>query len=256
MGRKKVNENYFTNIEEDAVLNYIASNSKDEKNEIYESILRRPLEKMTRSILLTYPIFWGSYEEREIINNGLSHVLENMVKYNPNKPLKSGKKPTAYSYLGTIIRNYFRHWSKTNYGLSLSHLNFEDYAKDVYHDDKNIFEMNLDLDGNKNETIYVELFENIIDNLRFRLENVEMKSNDYVVGLGLIRIFENWEILFTEESPENNLDISISGKYLKNKIYLILIESTGLNLKDIRFSLKNFREIYAFEKKCLFEELN
>ena len=55
MGRKKVNENYFTNIEEDAVLNYIASNSKDEKNEIYESILRRPLEKMTRSILLTYP---------------------------------------------------------------------------------------------------------------------------------------------------------------------------------------------------------
>lgn len=255
MGRKKVSIEYFGDVEEAAVLKYNHSLDKDEKNEIFESVLKVPFQRMIESILRKYPIYIGNYEMREVEMNAISHLLENMVKYNPNKILKNGNKPKAFSYCQTIVRNYYKLWGRVNYNLTKTNLHFDDYTKDVYNNENNIFEMDLDIDGNRRETPYVGLFENIIDGIEWRLEHDQnLRNNDILIGNELVSIFKNWEILFLEESPESNIDVEITGKYLKNKIYLILRENTGLQLKDIRTSLKIFKDVYIFEKKCLNED--
>ena len=101
----KNNIPYFAKREEQAVIDYINSNSSEEKNRIYNEILIEPFRKMIQSILRRYPIHIGNYSMEEVEENALTHLIEHMVKFDPNKITKKGIKTKAYSYCQTIIRN-------------------------------------------------------------------------------------------------------------------------------------------------------
>ena len=63
MRKKRVKkEPYFAEKEEQAVIDYISSDSLEEKNRIYNVVLIEPFRKMTQSILRKYPIHIGNYE--------------------------------------------------------------------------------------------------------------------------------------------------------------------------------------------------
>ena len=88
MGRKKKNQNkedkiYFGEREEKAVIDYNNSDSLEEKNLIYEKILKRPFRIMVESIIRRYPIHMGGYDITEVESNALSHLIEHMIKYDP-----------------------------------------------------------------------------------------------------------------------------------------------------------------------------
>ena len=51
MKEEEINAPYFTEREEQAVIDYINSNSLEEKNKIYNEILIEPFRKMIQSIL-------------------------------------------------------------------------------------------------------------------------------------------------------------------------------------------------------------
>ena len=62
-GRKPKNANtndintlsgYFSTEQEEAVVRYLKSSSDEEKNQIYNDLLKKPLEKMTESIINRY----------------------------------------------------------------------------------------------------------------------------------------------------------------------------------------------------------
>ena len=89
---------YFAEKEEKAVLDYINSNSSEEKNRIYNEILVEPFRKMIQSILRRYPIHIGNYDMELVEASALTHLIEHMVKFDPNKITKSGNKTKAYSY--------------------------------------------------------------------------------------------------------------------------------------------------------------
>lgn len=74
---------YFADKEEQAVIDYIVSNSIEEKNDIYNKILINPFRKMIESILRRYPIHIGNYDMEEVESNALTHLIEHMVKYRP-----------------------------------------------------------------------------------------------------------------------------------------------------------------------------
>ena len=57
---------YFGEREEKAVLDYINSDSQEEKNRIYNEILIEPFRKMKESILRRYPIHIGNYDMEEV----------------------------------------------------------------------------------------------------------------------------------------------------------------------------------------------
>ena len=67
-------------------------------------------------------------------------------------------------------------------------------------------------------------------------------------------MLSNWHILFLEDSPEGKYNKKVTNNFAKNKILLFLKEQTGLTTKEIRMSMKPYKEIYYFEKTNFFND--
>jgi len=243
----KENENsapYFAEKEEKAVLDYINSNSLEEKNRIYNEILIEPFRKMIQSILRRYPIHIGNYDMEEVESNALTHLIEHMVKFNPDKITKSGNKTKAFSYCQTIIRNYYKDHSKKSYTEKKINLSFDDYIDEINQNIEYTYEIELETQHQLEK-----LINNVISKIEGKIEaDPAMKKNEIIVGDAIVNVLKNWHVLFMEDSPEGKYNKRVTNKFAKNKILLFLKEQTGLSTKEIRIAIKPFKEIYFLEK--------
>ena len=243
----KDNENnvpYFAEREEQAVLDYINSNSREEKNRIYNEILIEPFRKMIQSILRRYPIHIGNYDMEEVEANALTHLIEHMVKFNPDKITKSGNKTKAFSYCQTIIRNYYKDHSKKSYTEKKINLSFDDYVDEINENVEYSYEMD-----NENQQQLEKLINDVVEKIEDKINNDSvMKRSEIIVGDAIVNILKNWHVLFMEDTPEGKYNKRVTNKFAKNKILLFLKEQTGLSTKEIRIAIKPFKEIYFIEK--------
>lgn len=303
---KKPENYFFGEREEQAVIDYITTNSRAKKNKIYNEVLEEPFKKINQSILRRYPIHIGNYEIEELEGDALIHLIDNMIKYRPFIVQRREINPRieiedyvdvdygklereikwrnlgfdyrfftieeanhmvnilsekndiyeyrvfgskAYSYCGTIIRNYYRDHSRDTYREKKTNLFFDDYIEEV----ERIGEYEYDdFDGE-------HLLERLITNTIFEIKNIietdpNIKEKEIIVGEAIVNILENWQILFMEESPIGSYQNRISNKYQKNKVLLMLNEQTGMNTKEMRVNMKIFKDIYFFEKIRLYNE--
>lgn len=279
---------YFAEKEEQAVIEYITTNSKSNKNRIYENILKEPFRKMIQSILRKYPTYIGNYEMEEVEAYALTHLIDQMVKYKPfiveyktfdDKWVKKKDnryrfifiddayskleylrklnnnieyrvfKSKAFSYCQTIIRNYFKDWGRRNYNETKTNLNFEEYIDEI----NNKTEYTYEIDDN-DEHVLEKLINIIVNKIKNKLDyDKNIKDNEIVVGDAIINILKNWHILFMEDTPDGKYEKKVTNKFAKNKILLLLKEQTGLSTKEIRTAIKPFKEIYFLEKNDFFE---
>jgi hypothetical protein len=247
--RRREKKPYFGEIEEKAVVDYIKTKSVEEKHRIYNEILKNPFQKMVESILRKYPIHIGNYDIMEVEMNGLSHLIEHMVKFNPNKITKSGKKTKAFSYCQTIVRNYFKDHSKKSYNEKKTNLCWEDYSNDILTKKEYLYELS------DNNDDLEKLISVVVSKMRYRIdEDKSLKKNEIIVGEAIINVLKNWHILFLEDSPQGKYQKKITNNFQKNKILLFLKEQTGLNTKEIRMSMKPFKELYFIEKETFFND--
>ncbi len=238
------NAPYFAEREEQAVIDYINSNSAEEKNRIYNEILIEPFRKMIQSILRRYPIHIGNYSMEEVESYALTHLIEHMVKFNPDKITKSGVKTKAYSYCQTIVRNYYKDHSKKSYNDRKINLCFDDYVDEINENIEYAYEM---------ETETQHQLEKLINDVIVKIEDrintdITIKKNEAIVGDAIANVLKNWQILFMEDSPDGKYNKRVTNKFAKNKILLYLKEQTGLSTKEIRIGIKPFKEIYFLEK--------
>ncbi len=172
-----------------------------------------------------------------------------MVKFNPNKINKAGKKVKAFSYCQTIVRNFYKDHSKRSNKEKLTLLSWEDYSSDVMSRDEYLYE----IDGH--HTDLEKLMEQIIKSMRERIDtDASLKKNEIIVGEAIIDVLSNWHILFMEDTPDGKVNKKITNKYQKNKILQLLKEQTRLNTREIRISMKPFKEIYYLEKKSFYKD--
>ena len=99
-GRKPTTTNYFDVREELAVVRFLESTSYEEKNKIYNDFLRKPLDKMISSIIRRYKLYRKDMDFEEIHMDTHSFLITKIDKFKPSKEKK------AYSYFGTICKNY------------------------------------------------------------------------------------------------------------------------------------------------------
>jgi uncharacterized protein YdcH (DUF465 family) len=235
---------YFAEREEKAVLDYINSNSAQEKNKIYNEILLEPFRKMIQSILRRYPIHIGNYDMEEVESNALTHLIEHMVKFNPDKITKSGVKTKAFSYCQTIIRNYYKDHSKKSYTEKKINLSFDDYVDEINENIEYTYEMEVDTHNQLDK-----LIKTVIDKIEDKINNDPlMKKNEVIVGDAIANVLKNWQVLFQEDTPDGKYNKRVTNKFAKNKILLFLKEQTGLSTKEIRIAIKPFKDIYFLEK--------
>ncbi len=244
MKKGKDTPNYFGKREEQAVLDFINSDSVVERNQIYNEILKEPFRKMKETILRRYPIHIGNYDITQVESDALTHMIEHMVKFDPDRIGKSGNKTKAYSYCQTILRNYYKDHSKKSYNEKKINLPYEDYAEEL----NNNVELSYEIDNNPMHHLDV-LINTIINKIELIIDDDPLiKWNEMIVGDAIINVLRNWCVLFQEDSPEGKFNKRVTNKFAKNKVLLLLKEQTGLSTKEIRIAIKPFKDIYFLEK--------
>jgi hypothetical protein len=243
---------YFGKNEEENFLKYIRSTDQHERDLLYNKWLKNPFQKMVESILRRYPVHIGNYTMEEVEQNGLSHLIENMSKFQPEKLNKEGKKVRAFSYCQTIVRNYYRDHGKRSYSEKTSNLNYEDFSGEIENMDEYMYEIDYSDDSE-----IQELMNSTLGRLRDKIDNDKsLRKNEIIVGEAIINVLEHWDILFMEETRQGKYNKRVTNNYTKNKILLLLKEQTRLSTKDIRASMKQFKELYFINKKMFYSDVD
>jgi hypothetical protein len=222
-GRKAVKENYFDVREEEAVRKFLIAETSYEKNKIYNQFLRLPLDKMISSIIRRYKLYRKDMDFEEIHTDTHSFLMTKVDKFKPDKNKK------AYSYFGTICKNYLmgqiiKDQKETNRKIS-----YEDISSSL----EERPDMSYRIDDDVIETDYV--INEYLAELKDYIESEQLNDNEKKLGYALIDLFDNYESIFS--GADNN-------KFNKNVILLSLREMTNLSTKEIRSSIKRFKKLY------------
>jgi len=222
-GRKPKNNNYFDVREETAVRMFLTASTYTEKNEIYDEYLRGPLDKMIESIIRRYKLYRKDMDFREIHHDTHSFLITKVDKFRPAK----GKK--AYSYFGTICKNYLMGQIIKDQKEQNRKISYEDITSKL----ENRPDMIYYIENEKIEP--TEVIAKFLDELNDYIENNDLNNNELKLGYALVELFENYNQIFI--GTDNN-------KFNKNIILLSLREMTNMSTKEIRTSMKKFKNLY------------
>ena len=222
-GRKPKNNNYFDVREEHAVRMFLTASTYNEKNQIYDEYLRAPLDKMIESIIRRYKLYRKDMDFREIHHDTHSFLITKVDKFKPAK----GKK--AYSYFGTICKNYLMGQIIKDQKEQNRKISYEDITTKL----ENRPDMIYYIENEKIEP--TEVIQKFLEELNSFIENTDLNNNELKLGYALVELFENYNQIFI--GTDNN-------KFNKNIILLSLREMTNMTTKEIRTSMKKFKNLY------------
>ena len=224
-GRKAVKENYFDVREENAVRKFLLAESSYEKNKIYNEFLRGPLDKMISSIIRRYKLYRKDMDFNEIHCDTHSFLMTKVDKFKPSKEKK------AYSYFGTICKNYLMGQIIKDQKEINRKVSYEDMSESIEQRPDMMYR--IDEDQVDTSIIITEYLRELKD----FIEGENLSDNERKLGYALIDLFDNYESIFS--GADNN-------KFNKNVILLSLREMTNLSTKEIRSSMKRFKKLYIF----------
>lgn len=227
-GRKPKQANYFDVREEMAVVRFLSTESSEEKNKIYNEFLRYPLDKMISSIIRRYKLYRKDMDFIEIHTDTHSFLMTKIDKFKPSKEKK------AYSYFGTICKNYLMGQIMKDQKEMNRKISYEDISSDLQHSPDMIYY--IDNDGITTE----EIIKKYLIKLTDMMNEKQITEQEIKLGMALKDMFENYHNIFLE----TNLLDNNNNKFNKNVILFELREMTNLTTKEIRSSIKRYKKIY------------
>ena len=222
-GRKPKQANYFDVREEVAVVKFLEATTSEEKNKIYNEFLRHPLDKMISSIIRRYKLYRKDMDFYEIHTDTHSFLMTKIDKFKPAKEKK------AYSYFGTICKNYLMGQIIKDQKEMNRKISYEDISYDLENNENYSYSIEND------STDSALVIQNFLLELESFLKQENLNENEVKLGHALYDIFENYENIFIGAS---------NNKFNKNIILLSLREMTNLTTKEIRSSMKKYKVIY------------
>lgn len=220
---EKKSKNYFDVREEEAVKNYITAETQKEKEEIYNKFLKEPLDKMIDSIIRRYKLYRKDIEYTELHTDTHSFLMTKVDKFKPAKNKK------AYSYFGTICKNYLMGQIQKDQKETNRKVSYEDISATLENRPDMVYYLEYEkMDAEK----IIDIF--MVD-LKNHVNNTNMVEEEYKLGSALIELFDNYGNIFI---GNNN------NKFNKNIVLLSLREMTNLSTKEIRTYLKKYKILY------------
>jgi len=222
-GRKPKVNNYFDEREETAVRKFLIAETFEEKNKIYNEFLKEPLDKMISSIIRRYKLYRKDMNYEEIHIDTHSFLMTKIEKFKPSKEKK------AYSYFGTICKNYLMGQIMKDQKEMNRKISYEDISSDL----SNRSEMSYSIDNDDlSSEIVIKKF---LEKLRSNLDELDGNEHEHKLGSAIYDLFENYTSIF----PDTN-----NNKFNKNIILFELREMTNLSTKEIRNSIKKYKKLY------------
>ena len=221
--KPKLTTNYFDVREEDAVKAYLIAETKQEKDSIYNEFLRGPLDKMIESIIRRYKLYRKDMTYIDIHADTHSFLMTKVDKFKPAKNKK------AYSYFGTICKNYLMGQILKDQKEMNRKISYEDISATLENRPDMVYYLEFEkIDAEK----IIDIF--LVD-LKNYIEKNNLPDNETKMGHALIDLFDDYGNIFI--GNDNN-------KFNKNIVLLTLREMTNLNTKEIRTCLKKYKTVY------------
>lgn len=239
-GRKRKVDLYFGPEQERAVVDFLQEEDYELRNEIFNTYLRDALNTMIDSIIRRYKLYRDDISFESLHSDALSYLILKSDKFDPTL----GKK--AYSYYGTICKNYILGLKIKDVKYNNQTLDFDSSMTKIHENDAYSYEL---VDSHYELSNFIKtISEEIREELRMESEDgkKKMTDNEKKVGKALVDILDNWENIF------ENFDGG--SKYNKNTILATIRENTGLVTKDIRIAMKRFKKIYGLIKSNKIDE--
>ena len=146
-------------------------------------------------------------------------------------------KYKAYSYCGTVCRNYLMYKCSQYTKKKLRNSSYEDVYEDINNDER----FSTDEEG------FATHAENLVNSVTNEIEKMisereenGLTDNEVKVGTSLITLFRNWERVLPHEGTK---------KLQKSTILYYLREDTMMTTKELRDNMKCFKFLYYFLKE-------
>jgi len=202
---------------------FLTADTYNERNKIYNDYLRHPLDKMISSIIRRYKLYRKDMDFNEIHTDTHSFLMTKIEKFSPSKEKK------AYSYFGTICKNYLMGQILKDQKETNRKISYEDISSDLENNPAMVYYLEDDEDDTTNVLM------DLLGVVKNKLPDFDESSNEHKLGLALCDILENYKLIF--QTSDNN-------KFNKNLILLSLREMTNLSTKEIRTSMKKYKVLY------------
>lgn len=225
---------YFGPEEEEAVVKFLESESEVERNLIFNEWLKAPLDKMIESIIRRYKLYRKGETFEELHSDTVSFLMTKVHKF------ETGRGKKAYSYFGTISKNYILGLLIKDEKYMKQTASYEDMSNSL--EERDDLTYVIDSDG----FIMDDFIKKILDGIKNEMNDEnqppkkKLNDNERKVGLALVEILENWETAF--ESMDGG------SKYNKNSVLETMRNYTNLSTKDIRLAMKRYKDLYELLK--------
>ena len=225
---------YFGPEEEEAVVKFLESESEVERNLIFNEWLKAPLDKMIESIIRRYKLYRKGETFEELHSDTVSFLMTKVHKF------ETGRGKKAYSYFGTISKNYILGLLIKDEKYMKQTASYEDMSSSL--EERDDLTYVIDSDG----FVMDDFIKKILDGIRNEMNDEnqppkkKLNDNEKKVGLALVEILENWETAF--ESMDGG------SKYNKNSVLETMRNYTNLSTKDIRLAMKRYKDLYELLK--------
>ena len=220
--KKKSNKRYyFTQVHEDAIIQYCISSDRKERTELYVDYIGPAFNELVDKIVFTYK--FSNLPNIDVLRDECKIWLTTILdKYDSNRGSK------AFSYFSVITKNWFIHKVKKNSQKNRREVQFDSLSKEIGQNFSS-FEPSYDQRREKNE-FWIFLWKEIDV-----WDQESLSANERKV-LEAVKILLN-----------NSYDIEI---FNKKAVYLYLRELTGQNTKQVLNNLNKLRvKYFKFKKK-------
>jgi predicted SprT family Zn-dependent metalloprotease len=221
--KKVKTNNYFDIREETAVVMFLQAETIKERNEIYNEFLKKPIEKMVSSIIRRYKLYRKDMSFDEILNDTHSFLITKSDKFIPDKNKK------AYSYFGTICKNYLMGQIIKDQKDINRKVSYEDISSSLEERPDLVYYI-------ENDTIETDkIITDYIVQLKSFIDTSSLNENEVKLGYALLELFENYDTIFMGNDNK---------KFNKNLVLMSIREMTNLSTKEIRLSMKKYKKLY------------
>lgn len=228
-------EDYFGVNEEEAVLDFILAESVEERTLIYQTRLKKTIDKLVESIINKFKLHRVGFTFEENHTDTVSFLICQSGKFKPEKNKK------AFSYYGTICKNYLVAEIQKQKRNTKTHYDYDDYSQHLEESDD--YSYSIENDDINTSTLISKMIgeiENVLSNPQ-KEGMKKLTENEIKLGHALIEIFSNYDVLMDVDATNT--------KYHKNSVLATIRNFTSLTTKDIRTALTRYKNIYKFIKE-------
>ena len=155
---------------------------------------------------------------------------------------KETHKYKAYSYCGTVCKNYLMFKSTQYQKKKQKNISYDNIIDELANNSKYSTE-----EDNNTKIAEKLVFKmgNEIESMINDYDKYSLNENEIKVGKALVMLLKNWE----EVLPNGG-----SNKLQKSSVLYFLREETMMSTKEVRDNMKKYKNIYKFIKKSCLED--